>query len=92
MKTQDPLELHRKLLDDGWTRRFTGEEPRLSEMREFYESLGFEVRVVPAILEESTACRTCFDLKGFETRYKTIYTRVKPQGSKHSSEDLFDQV
>jgi hypothetical protein len=60
------------LLD--WTRRTTIDEPRLSELVELYEELGFEVLLRPVDQEElGDACRECYltapDL------YRTIYTR-----------------
>ncbi len=67
--------LRKKLADEGWVRRFTAEEPRLSEMKELYESLGFEVREEAALPEESQDCRSCFDASVFNDRYKTIFTR-----------------
>jgi len=59
---------------EGWEKRFTIDEPRLSEMAEQYKELGFEVLLEPVDLssEECTSCMTV-DPK----RYKTIYTRLK---------------
>ncbi|TAL68145.1 MAG: hypothetical protein EPN82_12175 [Bacteroidetes bacterium] len=60
-----------------WTKRNVVEEPRLSELKELYEELGFEVR-----LEDCTegdfqedGCNEC--IKGFAGRYKVIYTKPK---------------
>ena len=71
-----------ELINEGWTRRFVANEPRLSEMVELYQSMGYEVHLVPLPLvdcdsadEESGECRACF--KGFEDQYKIIYTRAK---------------
>ena len=71
-----------ELLEEGWTRRFVANEPRLSEMVELYQSMGHEVHLEPLPLvdcnsedEESEECRACF--KGFEDQYKIIYTRPK---------------
>ena len=83
-------ERHRKLLEAGWVRRFTAEEPRVSEMKDFYEDLGLEVFVGEAVPEDDQECRDCFDQPGFSERYKTIYTRGGASGSKNPSEDLFD--
>jgi hypothetical protein len=77
MPTEQTLERHRKLIDEGWTRRFTAEEPRLSEMKELYESLGLEALITSALPEEGQECSGCFDMPEFEDRYKTIYTRGK---------------
>ncbi len=81
---------HRRLLEAGWVRRFTAEEPRLSEMKELYEDMGLEVRVEEAGPEDEQECRGCFDQPGFSERYKTIYTRGEASGGTHSLDDLFD--
>jgi hypothetical protein len=75
-------------MDAGWVRRFTADEHRLSEMKQFYESMGLEVLVEAATPEESQECRSCFDLEGFGERYKTIYTRGELSQSPES-DDLF---
>jgi hypothetical protein len=90
MNSEDALERHKKLINGGWVRRFTAEEPRLSEMKEFYESLGLKVRVVAGIPDEGQECRSCFDLEGFETRYRTIYTKGEPTREQSGSGDMFD--
>ncbi len=58
----------------GWEKRFTIDEPRLSEMVEQYKELGFEVLLEPADLS-SEECTSCIAVvpKG----YNTIYTRQK---------------
>jgi hypothetical protein len=63
-----------ELQKQGWEKRFTIDEPRLSEMVEQYKELGFEVLLEPvdSSAEECTGCITTFpDL------YKTIYTRKR---------------
>jgi hypothetical protein len=71
-----------ELIEEGWTRRFVANEPRLSEAVELYRSLGHEVHLesLPPVDrdsadEESEECRACF--KGIEDQYKIIYTRPK---------------
>ena len=61
---------------DGWITRTTTDEPRLSELVELYEELGFEVMLRPVSAEEADGtCSVCvMDDAG---RYKTIYTRQK---------------
>jgi len=81
---------HRQLLEEGWVRRFTAEEPRLSEMKELYESMGIEVLIEPGMPEDDEQCRSCLDAEGFERRYKTIYTRGTEATSKQPDADLFD--
>jgi len=90
MNSEDALERCKNLVNDGWVRRFTAEEPRLTEMKEFYESLGLEVRVEAGIPDESQECRSCFDLEGFETQYKTIYTRGEVTCEQSDSAYMFD--
>ena len=76
MNSEDALERHKNLIKDGWVRRFTADEPRLSEMKEFYESLGLKVRVEAGIPDESQECRSCFDVEGSETLYRyNLYER-----------------
>ena len=64
----------KQLKKEGWEKRFTINEPRLSEMAEQYKELGFEVLLEPVDLssEECTSCMTADP-----HRYKTIYTRQK---------------
>jgi len=63
-----------ELKKEGWEKRFTTDEPRLSEMVEQYKEIGFEVLLEPmdTSSEECTICITAFS-----DRYKTIYTRPK---------------
>jgi len=89
MNQEQASERHRWLTADGWARRFTAEEPRLSEMAEYYRSLGMDVRVEQGALGEDDECRSCFDAEGFEDRYKTIYTRGEPS-AKGPEEDFFE--
>jgi hypothetical protein len=61
-----------ELNKQGWEKRFTMDEPRLSEMAEQYKELGFEVLLEPVDTssEECTSCITASSEK-----YRTIYTR-----------------
>jgi hypothetical protein len=68
-----------ELRKEGWEKRFTIDEPRLSEMVEQYKELGFDVLLEPVDLS-SEECTTCLKIPGFTQRYKTIYTRKsRPQ-------------
>jgi len=59
----------------GWEKRTTIDEPRLSELVEFYEELGFEVLLRPVSAEEcGQECAEC--ILAAPERYRTIYTRV----------------
>ena len=87
MNAESARRRHEELVEQGWTRRFDAEEPRLSEMRQYYVSLGFEVRVEPGMLGEDEACSSCFSAEGFQDRYSTLYTRGEPRAT---SDELFD--
>jgi len=62
----------KELKKEGWEKRFTVDELRLSEMVEQYQELGFEVLLEP-VDTSSEECTTC--MSAFPGRYKTIYTR-----------------
>ena len=64
-----------ELIAEGWVRRFSAEEPRLSEAINMYHELGFEVQTVPTQLEneesnDEECSRPCIS----ETVF-TIFTR-----------------
>ncbi len=61
-----------QLKKEGWEKRFTMDEPRLSEMAEQYRELGFEVLIEPVDLT-SEECTDC--MANDSKRYKTLYTR-----------------
>jgi len=63
-----------ELKKEGWEKRFTMDEPRLSEMAEQYKELGFEVLLEPVDFS-SEECTTC--MTASPDRYRTIYTRRK---------------
>ncbi len=62
------------LRKEGWEKRFTIDEPRLSEMAEAYQELGFEVLLEPVDLS-SEECTSC--ISAHPQRYRTLYTRRK---------------
>lgn len=68
------MEREEEIRKDGWIKQNTIDEPRLSELVEIYESLGFEVRLEP-VTEDEMKCLKCF--KAHLDRYKTIYTKPK---------------
>ena len=58
----------------GWQRQFTTDQTRLEEMVDFYQSLGYEVRVEPACEElPLPECNSCYEK--FCDKYKTIFVR-----------------
>jgi len=69
------MERREELIEAGWVRRFTAEEPRLSEMKQYYESKGLEVRIEAGTPEEDPDCLGCLEAEGRQGRYGTIYTR-----------------
>jgi len=56
----------------GWKRGFVADEPRLSEMIENYQELGFEVITVP-ISPDSADCTECMTRS--PDKFQVIYTR-----------------
>jgi hypothetical protein len=67
----------------GWERRFIACEPRLSEMAEMYQSIGFEVLLeqLPGKEEmeqeggcSEQGCTACLDAD--PERYRIIFTRA----------------
>ena len=67
-----------KLLQQGWGKRATYDEPRLSEMVEMYEQIGLDVHLEPFNPENEKGCTGCMQLR--PELYKTIYTRNKADG------------
>ena len=65
----DPIEA------EGWKRQFTVEHKRVSEYVELYESIGYEVRVEPAIPNEKEECQVCYKIDF--SNLSTIYTKRK---------------
>ena len=60
----------------GWDKMTTIDEPRLSELVELYEELGFEVLLRPVSAEElGQECAEC--VLAAPERYRTIYTRPR---------------
>ncbi len=80
---------HLELISHGWERRFTAEVPRFYEMKEYYESLGFETLEVDGAIGEETGCRSCLDAPGVEGRYKTLYTRRDRSNRISGDDDMF---
>ncbi|UCG05238.1 MAG: hypothetical protein JSV83_15105 [Desulfobacterales bacterium] len=64
-----------KLIQQGWTKQATYDEPRLSEMVEMYEEIGLQVHLEPFNPENEEGCTGCMHL--MPDMFKTIYTRKK---------------
>ena len=67
-----------ELARHGWEKQITLDEPRLSDVVEMYEEIGFEVRLEPFNPDEETGCIAC--MKIASDKHKTIYTRKKEIG------------
>ena len=66
------------LWEEGWERQCIVTEPRLSELAELYESIGFEVILEPVDPNGcGTGCRECFKDEANLAKHRTIYTRKK---------------
>ena len=61
------------LAGEGWEKRTTYNEPRLSEVVEMYRELGYEVYLKPFDPDEETGCSEC--MKASPEQYTTVYTR-----------------
>jgi hypothetical protein len=64
-----------KLIKEGWEKKATYDDPRLSEMVEMYREIGLDVHLVPYNAEHEDGCTGCMQL--FPDQFKTIYTRKK---------------
>lgn len=62
-----------ELAREGWVKRTTYDEPRLTEMVELYRELGFEVHLEPFNLADEPQCAEC--MKEAPERFSTIHTR-----------------
>lgn len=62
-----------ELVRDGWVKRTTYDEPRLTEMVELYTELGFEVHLEPFSPADEPQCAEC--MKAAPVQFRTIYTR-----------------
>jgi len=65
-----------ELKKEGWVKRTTIGEPRLSEIVNEYKSLGFEVHLEPVNLDEmDEECRRCYGNEA--DKFKTVYVRKR---------------
>ena len=69
------MSLKEKLISEGWEKKATYDDPRLSEMVAMYEEIGLEVHLEPFDAENEDGCTGCLQLS--PERFKTIYTRKK---------------
>ena len=62
-----------ELIQQGWQKLSTYDEPRLSEIIATYKEIGFEVHLDPFDPSLENGCNEC--MKAAPERYKTVYTR-----------------
>ena len=68
-----PIDSRKKLTSEGWQKRATYDDPRLTEMVELYEKIGLEVHLEPLNTENKNDCTDCMQQN--PDWFKTIYTR-----------------
>jgi len=65
-----------ELKKQGWIKRTTIGEPRLTEIVDEYRALGFEVHLEPVNLDEvDEECRRCYGNEG--DKIQTVYIRKR---------------
>ena len=64
-----------KLISNGWEKKATYDDPRLTEMVVIYEAIGLEVHLEAFNAENEDGCTSC--MQQFPDQFKTIYTREK---------------
>ena len=64
-----------KLISEGWEKKATYDNPRLTEMVQTYEDIGLEVHLEPFDAQNEDSCTGCMQVH--PDRFKTIYTRKK---------------
>jgi len=70
------LTRQQELAQQGWEKKATYDEPRLSEISHNYAEIGLEVHLEPFHPDEESGCSSC--MASMPDQYKTIYTRKKP--------------
>ena len=64
-----------ELAQEGWKKQDIYDEPRLSDIIEMYEELGFEIHLEPFDPRFETGCTKC--MQADPDKFKTVYTRLK---------------
>ena len=80
IRANSPLEKRKmnreeELISQGWQKRSTQNDPRLSEIVAAYEEIGLEVRLEPFCPDGEEGCTGC--MAASPDNYRTIYTRKK---------------
>ena len=73
---------------EGWTAKYIGGEPRLSEQIELFRELGFEVKIEPLDPAVCQGCTECF--KDASSPAMILYVRKLDTNNVVSDSDLFD--
>lgn len=69
----------------GWSRRGILSEPRLSEMKALYDSLGFEV-LLKGLDEMKLEGECCVCFTEDPDRFKVLYTRPKTSSARNEDD------
>lgn len=79
---------------EDWKRRMVASEPRLSEIVEMYESLGYEVKLVPLDPSDpgwhEAECTACLEDPGEAERTRVVYTRPLTERVPYDDDELFN--
>jgi signal recognition particle subunit SEC65 len=82
------------MTEEEWQRRMVASEPRLSEIVEMYEQLGFEVRLEPIDPKDpgwdEEECTICLDDPVQAEQTRVVFTRPRPDPVPSEDNDLFD--
>ena len=73
---------------EGWTAKYIGSEPRLSEQVELFRELGFEVRIEPLDPAACNGCTECF--KDSPTPIMILYVRKLLTDDTALDDELFN--
>jgi len=84
------------MTEEGWKRRTVASEPRLSEIVEAYERLGFEVRLEPVAPGDpelaDAGCTACLEEEGAAETVRVVWTRpARKRGEVAGEEGLFER-
>ena len=82
-------------MEEIWNRRMVASEPRLSEIVEAYEQLGFEVRLEPVGPDDpywdEDGCTVCLEDEAVAKETRVVYTRPTRGPAPNGSDDeLFE--
>lgn len=79
---------------EEWKRRMVASEPRLTEIVEMYESLGYEVRLEPVDPDDpgwdEDECTVCLEGPTEAERTRVVYTR--PSAARVKDEDDIEEL